>query len=407
MADDERPLIIIKKIKKGGHGHHGGAWKVAYADFVTAMMAFFLMLWLLSSVEEAKLDGLAEYFTPTIGLRDSMGIGFEGGATPDTVGIKKSDTAPPSIIPGQTPQGPTPEEPKTALVESEQDAQLFEKAEQEIRQAMESDPNLRDIVDQIIVEQSPEGLKIEVMDSEKHPMFNPGTADLTDHGHRILAKLAVLVEKAPNYISITGHTDSSPMTSRGADYTNWELSADRANSARRFMERSGVNNERTKKVVGMGSAELIDPKQPYAPQNRRITIILLRGSYLDLAAGDTPATRDLLSPPKPGQKPVRDTLKEKQRRAQEEEKKKQQEEILKPKPVITPEAIPSLPASPVNKTPAVTGANPVDALSMPGAQVGSKPEPVKPEAPQTETVTQPPKVKKERTEEDFEGFMDE
>lgn len=299
-SDPNTRPIIIKKIKKGGHGHHGGAWKVAYADFVTAMMAFFLMLWLLSSVDEAKLEGLAEYFTPTVGLRDSMGIGFEGGETVNIDGTKKSDKAPPGIVTAPPPGQTDNDNENKAVIEADKDAQLFEKAEEAMKKAFESDPNLRDLADNVILEQTPEGLKIEIMDSDKYPMFDPGSANLSEYGTRVLTKMSKVIEQMPNFISLTGHTDASPMTSRGASYSNWELSAERANAARRFLLRVGMDPERPKKVVGQASADLLLPDEPLSPRNRRITIILLRGAYMiELREQDLPATRDLLSVPVP------------------------------------------------------------------------------------------------------------
>ncbi|MAR55989.1 MAG: hypothetical protein CMM93_02295, partial [Rickettsiales bacterium] len=192
-GDEKRP-IIIKKIKKGGHGHHGGAWKVAYADFVTAMMAFFLLLWLLSSVEESKLEGLAEYFTPTIGVKDSMGIGFEGGITVNEDGTKKSDRSPPGVIVGSKQQGVDSEEVKDTMIESDKDQNLFEQAEEAIKRAFESDPNLRDFTENIVMEQTPEGLKIELVDTGKHPMFIPGSTQLSEFGRRILTRMVPIIE---------------------------------------------------------------------------------------------------------------------------------------------------------------------------------------------------------------------
>ena len=298
MADDKRP-IIIKKVKKVSGGHHGGAWKVAYADFVTAMMAFFLLLWLLSSVEEGKLESLADYFTPTIGVKVSMGIGFEGGKTANMDGNKKSDRSNPGVIVGIDVTGSTQNQiEKTAVIEGEKDAQLFEKAEESIKRAFEENPNLRDLADNIIVEQSPEGLKIEITDSDKYPMFQPGSNVLSPFGMEILKKMNGIIDIMPNFISITGHTDVSPMSGRGQAYTNWELSIDRANAARRYLLQIGMDPERPKAVLGKAATELLLPKQPLSPRNRRITVILLRGDYMDLRAEALPATRELLSVPK-------------------------------------------------------------------------------------------------------------
>lgn len=309
MAGDpsQRP-IIIKKVKKGGHGgHHGGAWKVAYADFVTAMMAFFLLLWLLTSVNKSKLTAIAEYFTPTIGLKDQMGIGFNGGETPQVEGKSKSNTATPNIVVGAQPQGPLVDDPrKQSVTEDMQDAKLFENAQEAMQRAFESDPNMRDLSDSVIVEQRPEGLEINVMDSDKHPMFEPGKIELSEHGQTVMRKLAPLIEKMPNFISITGHTDRSPLQ-REASYTNWELSADRANASRRYLIRVGVRPEKVQKIVGMADRELKFIDRPESPKNRRISIILLRGAYLNLQEGATASPRSILSIPNavPGNQPAR------------------------------------------------------------------------------------------------------
>lgn len=279
MAGKDETTIIIKKIKKGGDGHHGGAWKVAYADFVTAMMAFFLLLWLISSTSESQKEGIAEYFTPTVGLRDSMGIGFEGGESPNKEGIKKDDSSPVSIVSNASPKGQSTEKDKKTLIEADQESQLFEQAREEIKKAFEDDPTMREFRDQIVVEQTPEGLKIEVQDSDKKPMFLSGTADMTDFGVKAMDKLADVIEKMPNYISISGHTDAEKFSTRGGAYTNWELSADRANTARRELVKTGMQDERVGKVQGLAYTDLLLPDQPMSSRNRRITIILLRGSH--------------------------------------------------------------------------------------------------------------------------------
>ncbi len=290
--DENKRPIIIKKIKKGGHGHHGGAWKVAYADFVTAMMAFFLLLWLLSSAPKKTLEGIAEYFSPTVGLKDAVGIGIDGKGANNFAGNT------PGVMPGQTPTGQTPDAPEDnkSPMESTEDGYLFDKAQQAMKKAFESDPSMREFADNILVEQTPEGLKLEVMDSDKNPMFVAGKAELTEAGMKVMAKMKELIEKLPNFISITGHTDAAAGGESGkADYSNWELSADRANSARRFLLKAGMEPERPKKVVGMADKDLIDPNDPRAAKNRRVTIILLRGSHMNVAPTYLPADRDILN----------------------------------------------------------------------------------------------------------------
>lgn len=297
MAGKDDSTIIIKKIKKGGGGHHGGAWKVAYADFVTAMMAFFLLLWLLSSTSESQKEGIAEYFTPTTGLRDSMGIGFQGGESPSEEGIKKDSASPVAIVQNPNTPGQTPDKKKEALIEGEMESQLFEQAREEIKKAMESDPSLREFSDQIVVEQTPEGLKIEIQDSDKKPMFQSGSANMSDFGKKVMGKLSDIIEKMPNYISVTGHTDAEALNVRGGTYTNWELSADRANSARRELVRTGMEGERVGKVQGLASQELLLPDEPESERNRRITIILLSGQHLGSSSYIQNNSGSLLSVP--------------------------------------------------------------------------------------------------------------
>jgi chemotaxis protein MotB len=294
--DDKRP--IIKKIKKvQGGGHHGGAWKVAYADFVTAMMAFFLLLWLLSTSSKATLEGIAEFFTPTIGVTGAQGIGFKGGASA-TIGTAKSDTSTPSVIVGQNPSGSVSQAPETqAPTESDKEDNLFKQGADAIKQMVTQDPEMQQYNENITVEQTPEGLKVDLMDSDKYAIFQSATANLTQHGQKILARMTNIIKRMPNYVSITGHTDASPTEAGNADYSNWELSADRANSTRRFLLKSGMEPERPKKVVGMGDKELLLPSQPRNPKNRRVSLIMLKGSHILLPDDLKQAPQDLLSAP--------------------------------------------------------------------------------------------------------------
>lgn len=299
MAELEQP-IIIKKINKIEGGHHGGAWKVAYADFVTAMMAFFLLLWLISAANSGMFDveALADYFTPTTGLKDQAGIGFQGGTSPTDIGDRKDNKTPPAIVVGSQPQGPKPTDPeKEALIESTEDANLFEKAQEAIKQAFESDPNLQEFKDNIIVEQTPEGLKIEILDSDKESMFKPGSVELSAYGKDVLKRMLPVIEAMPNHISVTGHTDATPFP-KGSKLSNWDLSSGRANSARRYLGEVGMEAERTAKIVGRADQELLFPQEPTSPRNRRITIILLRGSHLMMPETMMPAPRDMFSAPK-------------------------------------------------------------------------------------------------------------
>jgi chemotaxis protein MotB len=291
----EQAITVVAASPK--QAWHGGAWKVAYADFVTAMMAFFLLLWLLASSDQATLDGIAEYFTPTIGVKDSQGIGFEGGITSQEKGTRRSDQAPPGIVTGRSPTGEIPDNPDTStLVKKEHENQLFNEAEAAMQRAFESDPTLRDLADNVIMEQNPEGFTIEVTDSDKYPMFVTARPELTDNGKRVLGAMQKVIAPLPNYISITGHTDASGSAKQG-DYGNWELSSDRALAARRQLLAAGMEPTRPQKIIGKGDSELLDAEDPRNPRNRRITIILLRGSHMNLPASFFSAPRDLLSAP--------------------------------------------------------------------------------------------------------------
>lgn len=278
--DDGKRPIIIKKIKKGGHGHHGGAWKVAYADFVTAMMAFFLLLWLLSSSSKATLEGLAEYFTPTTGVKDGMGIGFKGGLADAKEGSAKSNLSQPGLVSGRTPQGMIPETDETTPKESEQEANLRKQSAAEIEKKFTQEEALKQYKDNINVRQTAEGLEINVMDSEKFSMFERGSAQLTEHGRTIIAAITPTLKKMPNYMSIAGHTDASPAETGHANYSNWELSADRGQSVRRFLAQEGMEAERPKKVTGMADKELYTPQEPRGPKNRRVAMVMLKGSHI-------------------------------------------------------------------------------------------------------------------------------
>lgn len=313
MADTDQP-IIIKRIKKAAHGHHGGAWKVAYADFVTAMMAFFLLLWLLNTTTPEQKMGLAEFFTPTIGIKDSQGIGFKGGIKQSEAGRSKSDLSQVGLVVSSVKQGDAPDAPNSQVGKSDpnaedsavakkQEEEIMEDAEQmratseEIKQALNEDENLKDYKNNVIMQETPEGLKIDVIDDPQKPMFMPGAALMTDQGKKVLDSMARMIQKSPNNITISGHTDAAGATPN-PQYTLWELSADRANAARRFLATTVLESDRVAKVAALADKELLTPQEPTSPRNRRITIVLMRGSYYrDPKAAA--ATRSLLSVPDP------------------------------------------------------------------------------------------------------------
>ncbi|MBY0408109.1 MAG: OmpA family protein [Rickettsiales bacterium] len=319
MAENTQAPIIIKKIKKGGHAHHGGAWKVAYADFVTAMMAFFLLLWLLNVTTPEQKLGLADYFTPTIGIKDSKGIGFKGGRSANRKGTSLNNLMAPGLVVGQVQQGPVAKEPTDAK-EADPDAEStsaggkkkegggegkdtenaddeqFKVAEQDVKQALSEDPDVKHFKNNVQVEQSAEGMKINLIDDPKKEMFVAGGAALTPDGKKVLDSMASIITKTPNQVVIVGHTDASGPTNNPS-YTNWELSTDRANAARRALVSTQVEPERIAKVLGMADRELLMPNDPSNARNRRITIILVRGSYFRDPRSNKQLNRSVLSVP--------------------------------------------------------------------------------------------------------------
>ena len=294
MADDKKQPIVIKKIVKGG-GHHGGAWKVAYADFVTAMMAFFLLLWLLGISDDAMRGGISEIFknpSPLIGPGGSSTSMIKLGGTKEmprgdgdklneqTVIDKKED-----IVSDDNEKSQQKEKDKVVL------DQLLIK----LKETIESSEMLKDFKDQMLLEVTPEGLRIQIIDKEKRPMFASGSEKLKPYTRVILQEVAkTITENAPNNkISITGHTDVSAFgkgiieyeTVDGEvlrkQYSNWELSSDRANAARRELIKGGMSVEQIGRVVGLSSTVLFDKKNPGNPINRRISIIVMNKATVD------------------------------------------------------------------------------------------------------------------------------
>ncbi len=292
MADEEKRPIIIKKIKKVAGGHHGGAWKVAYADFVTAMMAFFMMLWLLNISDKETLEGLADYFTPTTAsTSSSSGSGAVlGGTSLSTDGAQSSGAvavdinAPPPTEASQDEDAEAAEAFESKI--NERENAMFEDAADRIRQAVQQSPELTQHEDQILIEQTPDGMRIQIIDKDRRSMFQEGTADMYGYATRLIEEVGTVVEKMPNRVAIMGHTDAS--TLRGeANYTNWELSADRANAARRVLRASGVSTDRFSEATGKAATEPLFPDSPFRPENRRITILVLREAPV-LAPGARP-----------------------------------------------------------------------------------------------------------------------
>ncbi|MBX3615997.1 flagellar motor protein MotB [Nitrosomonas sp.] len=274
MADDlaQRP-IVIKRIKKVAGGHHGGAWKIAYADFVTAMMAFFLLMWLLGSSTKSQLEGISEYFkTPLkVALMGGSSIGesnsvLKGGGTDLTRqhgevkkgAIKDDDSA----------------QAKKIIRERAERIKL-EGLKQKIEEAIENNPSLKKFANQLLLDITSDGLRIQIVDEQNRPMFALGRAELQPYTKTILREIGKMLNDVDNKISLSGHTDAKPFPSGDKGYSNWELSADRANASRRELIVGGMDTNKVLQVIGLSSAVLFDKDDPLNPINRRISIVVL------------------------------------------------------------------------------------------------------------------------------------
>jgi chemotaxis protein MotB len=305
MAKEEKAqIIIVKRRKKAGGGHHGGAWKVAYADFVTAMMAFFLVMWLVSSISKEQRAALFDYFKnpsmePGKTIRAAPGQMGPGGASTSVINMGGGLDAPRVTVvntpdPKAKLKPPTPAEALPQPVEKEMelaeakkitDAAEHKKLESlldELRQAIDKSQALKPFKDQLLLDITPEGLRIQIVDKQNRPMFDVGSARLKDYTDTILKTLAGYLSTVPNRLSVTGHTDIRPYPG-GVNYTNWELSADRANAARRALESGGLTPAKVARVVGLSSSVLFDKDDPQNPINRRISIIVMTKEAEDSA----------------------------------------------------------------------------------------------------------------------------
>ncbi len=291
-----RPIIIVKRKKKGEEGHHGGAWKVAYADFVTAMMAFFLVMWLVTAVSKEQRAAIFEYFK-----NPSMETGKSVKAAPGQMGPGGASTSPINLGGGldalrtsstkvrdigaaaemlrheATPDSRKTKEQIDAEARervAEAEHKKLETLMEELKEAVSKSQALEPFKDQLLLDITPEGIRIQIVDAQNRPMFDVGSARLRDYTQAILRELAPYLSSVPNRISITGHTDARAYPGQGG-YSNWELSADRANAARRSLVGAGLPDEKIARVVGLSSSVLFDRTDPQSPINRRISIVIM------------------------------------------------------------------------------------------------------------------------------------
>jgi chemotaxis protein MotB len=321
---NERPIIIVKKKKSGGHAHHGGAWKVAYADFITAMMAFFMVMWLVATVSKDQRAAIFDYFKnpsmePGKSPRPAPGQMGPGGASTSPINLhggldairpaitmqkdvgrtttpimKREDASKDGAAKIKTPDHTlNPHDIAAAAKEAEH--KQLEALMAELKQAVDKSQALEPFKDQLLLDITPDGVRIQIVDAQNRPMFDVGSAHLRDYTTAILRELAPYLDSVPNRISLTGHTDIRPYPSNNG-YTNWELSADRANAARRALVAGGLPDEKISRVVGLSSSVLFDKSQPQNPINRRISIVVMTKQAeqaalaTDVAAAEVPAT---------------------------------------------------------------------------------------------------------------------
>ncbi len=284
---DNAPPIIIKKVRKGGHGgHHGGAWKVAYADFVTAMMAFFLLMWLINTTSPEQKRGIADYFAPASVSQTTSG---SGGIL---AGTGLSDSGAKTDGSSATPSPPQPEAPSTqtdkaaksgtaagaasaaADAQAKAEADEFKSAAESLRQALQDMPELAELSKQVIVDVTPDGLRIQLVDQEGRSMFDQGSAKPNDRARLLLRAVSQVVRQLHNRITVSGHTSAMVGPAAGGD--DWALSAARANAARGVLQEAGVEADRIYQVSGKANSDPLYPDDPTLPGNRRIAITLLR-----------------------------------------------------------------------------------------------------------------------------------
>ncbi|MBY0576303.1 MAG: flagellar motor protein MotB [Gallionellaceae bacterium] len=293
MADDKnKKPIVIKRIKKTAGGTHGGAWKIAYADFVTAMMAFFLLMWLLSSTTKGDLKGIADYF------RTPLKVALWGGSgTGDSSSILKGGGEDLTRKAGQIKRGELPPENKIINVKiNSQEARRLERQKEleklkelksSIENAINNNASLQQFKNQILLDITSEGLRIQIVDEKNRPMFQIGSAQLEPYTKEILHEIGKMLNEVPNKISISGHTDAALYSGGSKGYSNWELSADRANASRRELIVGGMTEEgKVVRVVGLSSAVLFKPEEPLNPMNRRISMIVMNKQAEEAAQHD-------------------------------------------------------------------------------------------------------------------------
>ncbi|KRG62587.1 flagellar motor protein MotB [Stenotrophomonas humi] len=277
MSENKPTVIVrrVKKVQKGGH--HGGSWKVAYADFVTAMMAFFMVMWLLAATTKPERAAISDYFrnpSPLSGASSTPAPGMAGPGGASTSMIKLGGATDVSRGNSNDPFQNRQEALPTPVEEREREKKRLEVLKQELQEAISKSQALEPFKDQLLLDITPEGLRIQIVDKQNRPMFDLGSARLMPYTQTILVELSHFINQVPNRISITGHTDTTAYSTQ-LGYGNWELSADRANAARRTLLEGGMDEAKVARVVGLSSSVLFDKANPQNPINRRISIVVM------------------------------------------------------------------------------------------------------------------------------------
>lgn len=297
MSEESIRPIIIKRVKKHAHAHHGGSWKVAYADFVTAMMAFFLLMWLMGSTTKEERAAISEYFTEPSMVKGesptkaSHSTPIQGAGGASTSLIELGGSANPEFEQSRVniaEQGHTDEKSldvnSAGAIAREQEKQRLEELMETLNEAIAASQALAPYKDQLLIDITPEGLRIQIIDKENRPMFDLSSTELKNYSVGILHEISKVINTVPNNVSISGHTDALRYTGR-PNYSNWELSADRANTARRALVEGGMDENKIARVVGLGSSVNFDKDHPLDASNRRISILVMNR---DLEASISP-----------------------------------------------------------------------------------------------------------------------
>ncbi|MBN8509963.1 MAG: flagellar motor protein MotB [Burkholderiales bacterium] len=293
MAGDAKKLqpIIVKRIKKGGHGHHGGAWKIAYADFVTAMMAFFLLMWLLGSTTDGDKKGIADYFQSPL----KIALLASGSGAGDASHVIKGGGEDMSRSAGQVKYGDIEAQRKTVNLQALKAEQIraerarLEQLKAQVQERIGDNARLAGLSSQIKLDMTRDGLRIQIVDEQGRPTFASGSAVVLPHMRELLREIGAVLGEVPNRLTLEGHTDAAAFAGGDAGYSNWELSADRANASRRELHAGGLPDDRVLRVQGLAASLPFEPKDRFAPANRRISIIVMTREAEDQVLRDPAA----------------------------------------------------------------------------------------------------------------------